>query len=153
MDKNTEQKELLARLNEIEPTPASIVFMVLHKVEDDEDGTDAQALYIFDEEVLYSPTEQDTSDMLDGIEDMDNMVVNTIRPAVAKAKDDASIVLFHLSMRYNLVGIDWEDQEHGTAFYFEESEDGQTNIDADIVQAIMDVIERLNDIDWHYELP
>lgn len=153
MDKNTEQKELLARLNEIEPTPASIVFMVLHKVEDDEDGTDAQALYIFDEEVLYSPTEQDTSDMLDGIEDMDNMVVNIIRPAVAKAKDDASIVLFHLSMRYNLVGIDWEDQEHGTAFYFEESEDGQTNIDADIVQAIMDVIERLNDIDWHYELP
>ena len=153
MDKNTEQKELLARLNEIEPTPASIVFMVLHKVEDDEDGTDAQALYIFDEEVLYSPTEQDTSDMLDGIEDMDNMVVNILRPAVAKAKDDASIVLFHLSMRYNLVGIDWEDQEHGTAFYFEESEDGQTNIDADIVQAIMDVIERLNDIDWHYELP
>ena len=153
MDKNTEQKELLARLNEIEPTPASIVFMVLHKVEDDEDGTDAQALYIFDEEVLYSPTEQDTSDMLDGIEDMDNMVVNILRPAVAKAKDDASIVLFHLSMRYNLVGIDWEEQEHGTAFYFEESEDGQTNIDADIVQAIMDVIERLNDIDWHYELP
>lgn len=64
MDKNTEQKELLARLNEIEPTPASIVFMVLHKVED-----------------------------------------------------------------------------------------GQTNIDADIVQAIMDVIERPTDIDWHYELP
>lgn len=153
MDKDTEKKELLARLNELEPSPASIVFMVIHKAEDDEDGTDAQALYIFDEEVLYSPTEQDAFDMLDGIENMDNMVENIIRPAVAKAKDDAAIVLFHLSMRYNLVGIDWEEQEHGTAFYFEESEDGQTNIDADIVQGIMDVIERLNDIDWHYELP
>lgn len=153
MDKDTEQKKLLEQLNELEPSPASIVFMVLHKAGDDEEGTDCQALYIFDEEVLYSPTEHDTFDMLECIEDMDNMVVNNIRPAVAKAKDDAAIVLFHLSMRYKLVGIDTEDQEHGTAFYFEESEDGQTNIDAEVVQAIMDVIERLNDIDWHYELP
>lgn len=127
--------------------------MVLHKTESDEDDTNYQALYIFDKEVLYTPTEQDVLDMLEGIEDIDNMVVNNIGPAVAKAKDDAAIVLFHLSMRYNLVGIGVDDQEQGTAFYFEESNDGTTNIDADIVQAIMDVIERLNDIDWHYELP
>lgn len=55
--------------------------------------------------------------------------------------DQVLVDLFDISLSHRIVGIYWTDCSWALRVYFEESKDGQTNIDGDVVEAFKKIME------------
>lgn len=55
--------------------------------------------------------------------------------------DRLLVDLFDISFSHNIVGIGWTDWSWAIRVYFEESKDGQTNIDGDVLEAFKRMVE------------
>ena len=55
--------------------------------------------------------------------------------------DQLLVDLFDISFSHNIVGIGWTDYSWAIRVYFEESKDGQTNIDGEVLEAFKRMVE------------
>ena len=53
--------------------------------------------------------------------------------------------LFDISFSHRIVGIGWTDCSWGIRVYFEESKDGQTNIDGEVMEAFKRMVEKAHE--------
>lgn len=54
--------------------------------------------------------------------------------------------LFDISLSHRIVGIGWTDSSWAIRVYFEESKDGQTNIDGEVMEAFKRMVEAQDNI-------
>lgn len=61
----------------------------------------------------------------------------------SELKDSTAARLFDLSMTQSIYNVEWSavGDRANISIWFNDSQDGQTNIDADVVEAILDIIE------------
>jgi len=61
----------------------------------------------------------------------------------SELKDSTAAQLFDMSMTQSVVNVEWSvfGDKADISIWFNDSMDGQTNIDADVVEAILDIID------------
>lgn len=62
----------------------------------------------------------------------------------SELKDRTAARLFDMSMTQSIVNVEWSvfgEDKANISIWFNDSQDGQTNIDADVVEAILDIID------------
>lgn len=59
--------------------------------------------------------------------------------------DQLLVDLFDISFSHKIVGIGWTDYSWGIRVYFEESKDGQTNIDGEVMEAFKRMVEKAHE--------
>ena len=59
--------------------------------------------------------------------------------------DRLLVDLFDISFSHNIVGIGWTDCSWAIRVYFEESKDGQTNIDGEVMGAFKKMMEKAHE--------
>lgn len=55
--------------------------------------------------------------------------------------DQLLVDLFDISFSHRIVGVGWTDYSWAIRIYFEESRDGQTNIDGEVMEAFKRMVE------------
>ena len=68
----------------------------------------------------------------------------TIDKFFDEVKDKAATVLFDLSLTHSALDVSWNrtDKDSDIVIWLNESHDHQTNIDADFIDLVLDIIER-----------
>lgn len=85
----------------------------------------------------------------------------TMKEFFDKIKDKVATHLFDISLTQTITSLEWDvvDNRANISIYFDDSIDGQTNIDADVIDAILavidtkygcwnEVLERMNNTRW-----
>ena len=68
----------------------------------------------------------------------------TMREFFDKIKDDVAAELFDMSLTQTIYNVEWSvvgEDKANIAIWFNDSQDGQTNIDAEAIDAILSIIE------------
>lgn len=70
--------------------------------------------------------------------------VKTIDQFFDEAKDRAAKVLFDLSLTHSVLEVSWfrEEYDSDIVIWIDESSDNQTNLDADFIDLVLEIIDR-----------